>query len=393
MINIKKLIPTFIVGGFFNLTIRAITPFITPYLSSLGFSNTAISFINSFATLAIIFGVPIVGSVSDKIGRKVVIFLGLLLEIGAVYLFMQNTGSIFYTVLSILILSVVSIAININLFSRVEDISGDGKRGTVTGIYESVASIGVILGPILGSLIIARSSIDTLFKVVIIAFLILLSSLFILKEKATHLNLRNFKLVNGIREFWSRENLKGLGILGFFVHFAYPAHIVFLPLLLIQEFHLSIKYIGFFSALITAFCLLQFVHGWLCDKFGCHVLMLSGSLIYAVSLIAIAFNYSLPILVLLLLTWSLGESLWNTNSLCHLSSIGENMKKEGQVASSYFAIIKMGSFLSFLISGVLVYYLGIRFLFFFYGFMLLFGIITASLYILYEDKSYKTAIY
>ncbi|PIZ00785.1 hypothetical protein COY62_01135 [bacterium (Candidatus Howlettbacteria) CG_4_10_14_0_8_um_filter_40_9] len=393
MTNFRKLIPTFIVGGFFNLTIRTITPFVTPYLSSLGFTNTTISFMNSAATLAIIFITPIMGTISDRVGRKMIIFFGLLFEILAVYLFAHNGYSLIYATLAVMIISVMSMAIEINILSRVEDISSDGRRGTVTGVYESIASIGIILGPILGSVIIARSSIDNLFKFVTISFLFIIFLIFILKETSSHLNLKNFRLKHISRDFWKRDNLKGLGILGFFVSFAYPAQTVFLPLLLLKDFHLPLKYIGFFTAAVTAFCLLQFVHGWLCDKVGSNILMIIGTLIYAFSLIMVSVNHSLPLLVALLLLWSLGESLWSTTSLCHLAGIGEKNNRQGQMTSSYFAIIKMGSFLSFLISGVLVYFLGIRFLFFFYGVMLLFGIITASIYILFEDKNYKTALF
>lgn len=384
MEKIRKFVLPFFVGGIATLAFSVFMPFLAPYLSGLGFSKSTISLANSIGVLGIIILSPIAGKLSDLLGRKFIITLGFLVEIIALFGLMNKpstaTGLAFILMMQVTAVVIVELVI----LSDIEDIIKSKKRGFFTGLFESIRSIGVIIGPLIGAILVTIGSIEATFQfsITIITLLILFALLIREKKekKFKKIKARDLNFTIGIKNFWKNQDLKGMGILGAFMHFSSPAHYVFLPLFITEDLRAPLKFVGIYASLALIFNAFQFFHGWLCDKKGSKHYVLTGALICAFALSSLFFVRNITELFIVILIHSFGASLWNTSSWCYMSGIGEREKKEGQVSGSFESIAKMGAFLSYLISGALVAFFGIRFLFLFYGILIIFAVIKSKKY-------------
>lgn len=378
----KKLSQATFVGVLFSFGLNAFYAYIAPFLSSIGFSNSNISFIYTFSPLAVIVLTPILGRFSDEIGRKRIIILGLLSEIATILAIVILPLSFLRATILVTFQIAAAIVVELTILSSIED-NLDGKnRGFFTGVFESIKSLGVFLGPLAGSLIVVFYPVDFVFKFTILIFLFLIIFALLLKEKniSREPKYKDLNFIREIKNFWNNYRLRGLGILGIFIHFSVPSYIIFLPLFVIQDLRAPLQYVGFIAAIGVFFNLFQFIHGWLCDMKGSGKIVLLGTTITALTFIMIYFTNSLFLLFAVVFLHSFGSSMWNTSAWCYLSEIGEKVGREGEILGSYMAIAKIGSFLSFIVSGVLVLFLGVRFLFLFYGVLILVATVLTSKY-------------
>jgi len=376
-------------GGILSFGISIFVPFIAPYLSSLGFKNSTISYMGSFGAIGIVAISPVMGTASDRIGRRKVIIMGLLLEIMSMLLLINFARSIILATTAMVLQITAVFVIALTLLSYVEDNMDKKTRGFFTGINESIYSIGGLIGPLVGAFLVSFLPINQVFKYSIFVDLVLIALSFFLDEGDSLYKkpkIGDFNFLREIKEFWSNKNLKGMGILGIFMHFATPGLFIFLPLFIIQDLKAPLKYVGIMATMATVFSVFQFIHGWLCDKKGSEKFIILGASITATSMFLIYFVHSISALVLIILIYSFGASMWNTSAWCYMSTIGEKMKKEGQTTGSYAAFARTGAFASFLISGALVSVIEIRGLFLIYGTLKVMAIIVSTKYIFFDER-------
>ncbi|MAG38925.1 hypothetical protein CMO90_02445 [Candidatus Woesearchaeota archaeon] len=367
---------------FFTFCIFLYHPIIAPYVKSLGLDDFQVGLIFSILPLTIMFFSPIMGRLSDDIGRTRVIMLGLIVEIVAMALYLLDTHWLVILIARFLDALAISSVMFVGI-AKVEDSLSNKERGKYAGWSFSLTHIGAIVAPVIGGIIADKIFVRSPF--ILSAFLLLLLSFIIVsKEKISfrkRVSRKDFNLFDEINFFFSIRQLKGMAILGIVMHASVPAMNVFLPLYIIEKLGLSYTYIGvalFFFGLSHLF---QFYFGMLSDRFGRATLTMFGCAIYAFFLFLLSAVNSYSLILLFLFFQGLGRAIWNISAWSFMSDIGERIHKEGEVVGSFMSISKAGGFVSFLFSGLIVQVYGVEKLFILNAFLIALGIIVASLYL------------
>lgn len=388
---IRQILPSLFLVSTYSLGLTIFTPYISPYLSSLGYDNSTIGYMYSIGPLVIIALSPILGRISDILGRKRLITIALSLEVFVLLSLIYIPLSFALGAALIAIGALGIVMLEVNLLSQVEDKIKDKQRGIFTGVYESLRSIGIIMGPLAGASIVAFSPISNTFKLSAAIFSVLILVNIFTKEKIgvkKKAHLKDLNFVQEIRSFWKDKKLRGVAVLGMSTNFASRGSMVFLPLFIVQELGAPLFFVGIAIAAGISVNLFQFVHGWFCDKKGCERYIILGTSIAATAYILVSFTENIYALITTMVLFSLGGSMWTTSAVTQVSKIGEKEGMEGQVVSVYGALSSIGIVLTFIISGLVVANFGLRALFLTYGTVIFVAIITSFRYI-FSDKKVK----
>lgn len=377
--NYKK----FTIANFvFAFSLALVASLIAPYLVTKGFSESQISLMFAVLPFTVFLFLPLLGRAADKLSRNLIIWIGVLLEIIALLLYVLN-GNWFSIVMArffdALAFSLVSLIIIAKLI--------DGKvktRGRDTGWSLSLGSFGQMIGPFFGAFIADKFFIQAPF---ITAIIILFFLLFFISSKETVKNVKylpgflKFSWWSEIKLFLSNRQLKGMGILGMVMHATNPAFDVFLPILIIQKLGFSYSAIGVAMFFYASSHIFQQIFGKWADRIGYWKGVILGTIICATFLIPIFAVTNYLLLVILIFFSGVGSGIWNVSAWSLMSEIGEKMKAECQVLTSYFSIAKLGELISFIVSAFFVKIFPSQSVFLFLGGVILFGNIFAFNYL------------
>lgn len=357
----------------FILAVTMMSPVLAPYIKNLGFNDIQLGVLFSITPLVLVFSSTIIGSMSDNIGRRKAILYGIGGEIAAIIIYISSTNWILFVIARILDAVAATTVVIVSL-ATIEDNIKDKTRGKYTGISLSIEYVGRLLGPLAGGLLADIFFIKAPFitSIFVISFLLLILP----RKKLGRIRKKSLKWSEGIRHFLSFKKLKGMAIIGIVMHSAIPAFLVFLPLLITEDMNLSYAFVGYALFALELPHILQFVFGKWADKQACKLILigalLSGMLMSLISQI----NLYL-ILVLILFIRGIGLSMWNISGWTLMSKIGEKKKMEGEIIGSYLSIVKIGSFASFILSGLFAYIYGIESLFLVNGIIIVLGTVLA----------------
>jgi MFS family permease len=372
------------IGVLFNFIAFLIVPVLSPYIKSLGFDIFQIGLIFSLYPLSVIIFSPILGRFSDTLGRKITILFGIVMVILAMFFYILAGESWFFLALARVFNGLGYITVILVVLAKIED-SLDGKtRGKYLGWSMSLEYVSKIIAPVVGGLIADYFFVSAPFFLSI-TLLIVLSFYFIIKErprKMGKVSSGDFNIIREIREFLSNRTLRGLALQGVVMHASLPATVIFLPLLMIDKFGVDFTLIGFAYFVFGFFHLFQFYFGKLSDSAGRRVTVLPGTMIFGVFMILAAFADSYFGILLALLFMGMGGALWNISTWSMMSDIGESIKKEGQVVMTYASISKIGTFVSYILGGLIALVFGIESLFIINGIVIIIGTVLASRMIL-----------
>lgn len=366
------------IGTLFIFTAFLVTPILSPYIHSLGFDEFQIGLIFSLYPLSIILFSPIMGRLSDAMGRKFIILTGIVMQIAAMFLYIID-GS--YMVISLArILNAIGYAtVILTVLAKIED-SVDGKtRGRYVGWSLSIEYVSRIIAPILGGLLADMLFITAPF-VLSIVLLAVLSFYFVRDRpgRRGRVSMGDFNPLKEVREFLSERTLRGMAAMGIVMHASVPVTTVFLPLLLIEKFGVSFTFVGIAFFAMGVLHLLQFLFGRLSDRMGSKYILLPGTLLFGVCLVLASAAGSYYILLVVLLFLGMGSAMWNIAAYSLMSDIGESLRKEGQVVMTYASIAKTGAFASFILSGLVAQCCGIEALFLLNGMLIIAGTLWVS---------------
>ena len=359
----------------FILSVSMLAPVLAPYIKSMGFDNIQLSLIFSLMPLAIIFASPVIGRISDDIGRRTVLLAGIFIEIAAVLLYAFG-GSWHLIALARVLDAVAATTVTIAVLSKIEDTISDKSRGKYTGVSLSFEYVGRLLGPVAGGLLADQLFIRAPFVasvIILIAILLLIPQKGLSKRSISR---KDLDWLGEIRTFLSHRQLKGMAVLGIVMHATLPALTVFLPLLVVESMGLSYVYVGYAYFALGVTHILQFVFGMWSEKKTYRV-VLAGCLISGIFLASLYFVSTYYMLLALLFFKGIGNSMWNISAWTLMSKIGEKEKIEGGVVGAYISIAKIGAFLSFVISGFVVALYGINSLFLLNGVLIIIGVVLA----------------
>jgi MFS family permease len=130
------------------LVFGAIEAFLALYASSLGIPAWQIGIILGVQLLSIVFAKPLMGRVSDRVGRRRVILPGLLIGAASVVLLPHFPNFIGLSVLS-LVFGLGFATVTSSTAALVADLTKDGRYGSSMGVLRTVMDVGQSIGPVL----------------------------------------------------------------------------------------------------------------------------------------------------------------------------------------------------------------------------------------------------
>ena len=167
----KIILSTSIVQASQYFAFGIIEAYIILYASSLHFDAWLIGLIPAILTLMLVVFKPLMGYFSDKVGRRLIILLGLLLGGGVSWMVPITTNYI----LVILILCGFGIGMALVVSSTtayVSDISKKEDYGAAIGTLSTIMDIGQTMGPILSGYILIAFSFGGVFFMISIVLII-----------------------------------------------------------------------------------------------------------------------------------------------------------------------------------------------------------------------------
>jgi len=167
----KIILSTSIVQACQYFAFGIIEAYIILYASSLHFDAWLIGIIPAILTLMIVVFKPLMGSFSDKVGRRIIILVGLLLGGGVSWMIPITTNYIWV----ILILCGFGIGMAMVVSSTtayVSDLSKKEDYGAAIGTLSTIMDIGQTVGPILSGYILIAFSFGGVFFMISIVLII-----------------------------------------------------------------------------------------------------------------------------------------------------------------------------------------------------------------------------
>jgi MFS family permease len=130
------------------LVFGAVEAFLALYASSLGIPAWQIGVILGVQLVSIVFAKPLMGTVSDRVGRRRVILPGLLIGAASVVLLPLAPSFVGLAVLS-LTFGIGFATVTSSTSALVADLTRDGRYGSSMGVLRTVMDVGQSIGPVL----------------------------------------------------------------------------------------------------------------------------------------------------------------------------------------------------------------------------------------------------
>lgn len=182
ILNTKKALPILFAVMFFVMVgFGIIIPVLPFYVEEMGASATELGLLMAvYSVMQFIFS-PMWGRVSDRIGRKPVMMIGIV-GLSLSFFLMAISTQLWMLFAARIIGGFLSAANMPTVTAYVADITSDEDRGKGMGVIGASVGLGFILGPAIGG-IFSKSSLSTPFYIACISsFLTFLLVLFVLKE-------------------------------------------------------------------------------------------------------------------------------------------------------------------------------------------------------------------
>lgn len=383
----NKFIKTTVIDAAFYLSIYLYIAFLSPYFGQLGWSESLKGWFFAIFSIVGIFAAPVIGTLSDKIGRFRIILIGLVLEIVATagYVIIDNTVALFF----VRALSAIAFnAVTITALSRVNDtILDNKKRGKQTGAFHSIISIAAIVSPLAGGWIADNLGYEEVFLVAIIVMVIVLLALMIydfffyrddkqVHRKKEKLQRKDFNPFSDVRDMLRFKGLRNVGLLGMAANFPVPLLVLVYPYIILEKMGRTNIELSMVLFLMGAVHVMQYFLGRAADNYGKGKSIVLGQSISAITLIAMFFVPTYEWLMILIVIRALGGALWNVSVWAYMSDIAEKHNIEGKVVGSYTSLARIMMAISFIVSGFLLEGLGVG-IFLVYG-----GVVLAALMLL-----------
>ena len=167
----KVILTTSIVQASQYFAYGIVEAYVILYADSLNFDVWIIGVIPAILTLILVVFKPLMGSISDKVGRRLIIIVGLLLGGGISLLIPLTTDYLWF----FLILCGFGIGMAMVVSSTAAYVSDLSKRkdyGTAIGVLSTIMDIGQTIGPILSIYVLIAFSFGGVFSMVGVVLLI-----------------------------------------------------------------------------------------------------------------------------------------------------------------------------------------------------------------------------
>lgn len=304
---------------------------------------------------------PIWGRLSDRIGRRPIILMSLIGSgVGLVTFGLANTLLLLFA--SRLFSGITAATISVAQ-AYIADSTTPENRAKGMGIIGAAFGLGFVFGPALGGLLAQYGHGTPAFVAAALAFGNAVFAYFRLPEslpaeKRGQIQERGFSL-NRLGKAASVGGMPPLMIIYFLTIFAFATMEATFPLLTLKMFNFSEVQNGYVFAYIgVLIVILQGgLVGRLAKRFGERNLVIAGAACLAVSLAALPFATSLPMMLLILVPLAVGNGLANP-SLTALISRTASQSSQGEVLGVGQSLASLGRILGPLWGGFAFAYIG-----------------------------------
>jgi len=251
-----------------------VVPLLPIYADQLGATPIEIGLINGGFGIAVLVFLPLVGRLSDRIGRKVFLCSGLAVLIIASlgFIWAQNPLQL------ILVRCFQGLGASMHLpvaQAYLGDITPEGQEGRWMGRFNGVLFSAVGLGPLIGGLLTDLFSASTTFLVMAALCAVgLIATITLLPEVPKKTAVKKESTV--FTSLKKSSKLKGAFAFQMANGFVMACMMTFLPLFANQNLGLSVSLIGLLIASQTPMALLQSYTGTLADKYSRRILVTAG---------------------------------------------------------------------------------------------------------------------
>ncbi len=304
-----------------------------------------------YAAMQFIFA-PLIGSLSDKYGRRPVLLFSLL-GFGLDYLFLAFSPTIFFLFIGRTISGITGASFT-TASAYMADISDDSNRAQNFGMIGAAFGLGFIIGPMLGGFL---GEIGPRVPFLVAAGLALLNTLygyFVLPESLSVENRRSFDLKRA-NPFGALSHLKkypavaGLIFSLIFIYLASHAVQSNWSFANIEKFHWSPKMIGFSLGMVGV--LVSLVQGvlirYINPKIGNEKSVYIGITLYAIGLLLFAFANASWMMFVFLIPYCFGGI--SGPALQSLISVHVPKNEQGELQGSLTSIMSVTSIIGPLI--------------------------------------------
>ncbi|MFP4424190.1 MAG: MFS transporter [Candidatus Woesearchaeota archaeon] len=360
----KQYIQTTAVSVIFIFASFLIAPILSPYIKSLGYSPFQISLIFALFPLAVIFITPLIGIISDHVGRRSIIRFGMVIQMCSFMLYVYGTQHIMLLMIARILNAVALTTVTLIGASKIHDLLDNSTRGKYSGIFLSFQRVGTIVAPLIGGVLAEVFAPELPFLVAIIMIATLLLFLFPhARNKKLEFSKYHLNSLSEIKYFLKTKRLPGMAAIGSVMAANHTLFIAFFPIFVTENFSMGYEAVGYGCFAYYLGHVFQFYFGAIADRIGRKKVLLTGTSIVGLSWFFVPFINSLWLLLLVLGIGGMGLGMWNVGALSILSDIGEQKKREGRIMTTYAAFSKMGSFTGFIVWGLITNFLELKYLF------------------------------
>lgn len=219
---------------------------------------------NTFTVLSIIFFPKLIKKLSNFSSTKLTMVIHVLSLIGLAF-----TGSPTTALLSIILFTVSTNLLWINMDVLIEAFSSDSSTGKTRTIYFTFINLGWIVSPTISSYLVKIGDYQLIFLVS--AFLIL-PVIFLfnyqrknLKDKVSY---SKEKMSEVVKKTWKNKNLRGIFFVALLLQIFFNTAVVYVPIYLHQNLGISWAELGLmFSIMLIPFLVFEIPAGIIADKY------------------------------------------------------------------------------------------------------------------------------
>lgn len=362
---------------FYQLSSSIVVPFFSLLLLDANWTTKQITYFFAISSFVVFLLGPGIGRISDVIGKRTIIWFGLILQIFffmIYFFFLENT---YFILFARVIESIAIVCITLVGISAIEDYIKD-NRGFWMGIFLSIGTIGTLVGPVLAGTFSSIYSIRFLFLIAF--FLSIISIIFLIKLPNNKTSITKFSFLDlnpltEIKHFLFEKKLRGMALLGILVNSKVQFYAIFFPILITQVYGFPNYYLGFLLTIPIFFHIFQFYFGKVSDKISSEFGILFGVSLTSLSLFFFPYVSELYLLVFLLILYGIGGSIWNVSAWSLMGEVSKNKGISGEIVTTYASISKLGVFFSTLLSATLISIFTLQYTFQFYSIILIIGVI------------------
>lgn len=350
-----------------------IAPLMPLYAENMGASGIWLGVIFASYSVSRLLFVPLIGKMSDRKGRKVIIATGLFLYslFSLSYVFAYNPLTLSIARFLQGLASAMTLPI---IMALIGDISPKGKEGRYMGYFNVARFFGMGLGPMLGGSLNDLYGIDTAFYV--LSALTALTFVFViifLDNEPTPFQKQKANTKQSYKKIWNIKIMRGLLIFRFVSALGRGSLMSFLAVYAFT-FGISAFQVGvILMANIISLSVLQIPFGKMADRVSKMKMIIVGGGITVISLALMPLTGNFYVLLALNILWGTGRAI-GIPATSAINTIEGRKYGMGSAMGLFMGALYGGMVISPLVSGILMQTIGVKYIFYFSGFATLIGI-------------------